>query len=705
MCIGQLDKKEDVMGDYLQESSFINGIYKTLFEHNPDACYAFNTEGKFIIINDAACQLTGYSKEELLQLSFPTLLNEDRVEKGQLKFQELLNGKRDSFEISIVKKSGENIDLHITTLPLYIDERIIGVTGIAQDITHKNIVQLELAISRNQLKNIFESIEVCFCSSLPSSKANSFILPVCEKIYGYSEKEFEKNPSLWMEVIHPEDLKTIHEINHQLVEGKSIQREYRIIDVQGVVKWVLSSIIPVINHFGETIRYDGVIIDISHHRELEEKLRFMAYHDTLTKLPNRRKFFTLLGDSIQEAIETNKKLAVLFIDLDHFKLINDTLGHRIGDELLQIIAKRIINCLGKNDIVSRQSGDEFTVLLKDIQNSTELENVAKKLHHIITMPVHLMNNDYTLTASIGISVFPEHSEFPEDLLKDAEHAMYLAKSNGKNAYLFYQSGMSENLTRTMELAQSLLRALRLNEFSLNYQPIINSKANNIVGLEALLRWKHSKIGFISPVEFIPIAENLGIIIPIGEWILRTACTHGKQLHANGYDNMYISVNVSAKQFEEKNFVPKLINILNETNFNSHYLKIEITESTVMKDLEDLATKLRQLEDLGIDVLLDDFGTGYSSLSYLRKLPISTLKIDRSFIQDIHIDADQEAIIRTIVTMAKSLRIGVIAEGVELENQMSFLQDIDCFDIQGFLYSKPIPFETLNELLQNWNVPS
>jgi diguanylate cyclase (GGDEF)-like protein/PAS domain S-box-containing protein len=705
MCIGQPDKKEDVMGDYLQESSFINGIYKTLFEHNPDACYAFNTEGKFIMINDAACQLTGYSKEELLQLSFPTLLNEDRVEKGQLKFQELLNGKRDSFEISIVKKSGENIDLHITTLPLYIDERIIGVTGIAQDITHKNIVQLELAISRNQLKNIFESIEVCFCSSLPSSKENSFILPVCEKIYGYSEEEFEKNPSLWLEVIHPEDLKTIHEINQQLVEGKSIQREYRIIDVQGDVKWVLSSIIPVINHFGETIRYDGVIIDISHHRELEEKLRFMAYHDTLTKLPNRRKFFKMLGASIQEAKETNKKLAVLFIDLDHFKLINDTLGHRIGDELLQIIAKRIINCLGKNDIVSRQSGDEFTVLLEGFRNLTELEGFAKKLHHIITKPVNLMNNDYTLTASIGISVFPEHSEFPEDLLKDAEHAMYLAKSNGKNAFQFYQSGMSENLTRTMELGQSLLRALRLNEFSLNYQPIINSKANNIVGLEALLRWKHSKIGFISPVEFIPIAENLGVIIPIGEWILRTACTHGKQLHDNGYDYMYISVNVSAKQFEEKNFVPKLINILNETNFNSHYLKIEITESTVMKDLEDLATKLRQLEVLGIDVLLDDFGTGYSSLSYLRKLPISTLKIDRSFIQDIHIDADQEAIIRTIVTMAKSLRMGVIAEGVELENQMSFLQDIDCFDIQGFLYSKPIPFETLNELLQNWNVPS
>jgi diguanylate cyclase (GGDEF)-like protein/PAS domain S-box-containing protein len=693
------------MNDYLQESSFIDGIYKTLFEHNPDACYAFNTEGKFIMVNDAACQLTGYSKEELLHLSFPSLLNKDRIKKGQQKFQELLNGKRDSFEISIVKKSGENIDLYITTLPLFIDERVMGITGIAQDISHQKLAHLELAISRNQLKNIFDSIEVCFCSTLPSMKKNSLLLPVCEKVYGYSEAEFEENPSLWMKVIHPEDIETIHEMNQQLVKGKSIQREYRIMDAKGDAKWVLSSSIPVINQLGEIIRIDGVIIDISQHRKAEEKLRFMAYHDTLTKLPNRRKFFSLLSGSIKQAKETNKKLAVFFIDLDHFKLINDTLGHRIGDELLQIIAKRIINCLGKNDIVSRQSGDEFTVLLKDISNSIELESIAKKLHHIITKPVHLMDNEYSLTASIGISVYPEHSEFPEDLLKDAEHAMYLAKSKGKNAYQFYQTGMSENLNRTMELAQSLLRASRLNEFSLNYQPIINSKVNNIVGLEALLRWKHSKIGFISPVEFIPIAENLGLIIPIGEWIIRTACTHGKQLHDNGFDKMYISVNVSAKQFEEKNFIPNLINILNETKFNPHYLKIEITESTVMKDLEDLATKLSKLEDLGIDVLLDDFGTGYSSLSYLRKLPISTLKIDRSFIQDIHIDADQEAIIRTIVTMAKSLRMGVIAEGVELENQMSFLQDIDCFDIQGFLYSKPIPFETLNELLQNWNVPS
>jgi diguanylate cyclase (GGDEF)-like protein/PAS domain S-box-containing protein len=693
------------MNDYLQESSFIDGIYKTLFEHNPEACFAFNTLGEFIIVNDATCFLTGYSKEELLQYSFPTLLTEDHLEIGQRKFQELLNGKRGSFEISIVKKSGENIDLYITTLPLYIDKRVVGVTGIAQDISHKNLVQLELAISRNQLQNIFDSIEVCFCSSLPNKRKDSFVLPVCEKVYGYLEEDFEKNPSLWMEVIHPEDIETIHEMNQQLLEGKSIQREYRIMDINREFKWVLSSAIPVLNESGEITRIDGVIIDITQHRKAEEKLRFMAFHDTLTELPNRRKFFSLLGASIQEAKEANKKLAVLFIDLDHFKLINDTLGHRFGDELLQIIAKRIINCLGKDDIVSRQSGDEFTILLKDIHNSTELENIAKKLHHIITKPVNLMDNEYTLTASIGISVFPEHSEFPEELLKNAEHAMYLAKSNGKNAYQFYQSGMSEDLTRTMELAQSLLRALRLNEFSLNYQPIINSKANNIVGLEALLRWKHSKIGFISPVEFIPIAENLGLIIPLGEWIIRTACTHGKELHDKGYDTMYVSVNVSAKQFEEKNFVPKLINILNETKFNPRFLKIEITESTVMKDLEDLATKLSKLEELGIEVLLDDFGTGYSSLSYLRKLPISTLKIDRSFIQDIHIDADQEAIIRTIVTMAKSLRMGVIAEGVELENQMSFLQDIDCFDIQGFLYSKPLPFETLNELLENWNVPS
>ncbi|MHC0038123.1 EAL domain-containing protein [Pseudoneobacillus sp. C159] len=690
------------MKNYLHDEVFFSSIYNTHFDKNIDAFFVINNKGKFIIVNESVCRLTGFSEDELLKQSFTSIVNEEDIKDVKSTLGKIVKGKKETFNINIVTKECEKIDLIISAFPVLDEQKLIRIACFAKDSKDDNKDKLQVEILRNQFINILNSIDVCFCSFTPETTQINPISTNCEKIFGYAVENFRNKPLFLQEMIHPDDINILENINQKLLDGKSVKGEYRIINADSQIKWVRSSTIPVFNDEKELIRMDSIVIDISQQRIAEESLKFIAFHDTLTELPNRRKFFSLMKEAIELAEETKKKMAVLFIDLDHFKLINETLGHKTGDGILQIIAKRLVDCLSPTDVVSRQSGDEFTILLTEINDIIDVELAAKRLLQTITQPLHLTGHDYTLTASIGISIYPDHTLNPEDLLKQADYTMYLAKSNGKNTFQFYRKEMTKNIGRTMELAQSLLKALEKDEFSLHYQPIINVKAQEIVGLEALLRWNHTKIGNISPVEFIPIAENLGLIIPIGKWIIRTACTHGKQMHDKGFTSMYISVNVSAKQFEEKHFVNDLLNILNETGFNPNYLKIEITESTVMKDLEDLTIKLRLLEELGIDVLLDDFGTGYSSLSYLKRLPIRKLKIDRSFIQDIDVDINQESIIRTIVTMAKSLRIGVIAEGVELESQMSFLEGIECFDLQGYLFSKPVPYEVINELLQKWN---
>ncbi|MEW9672240.1 EAL domain-containing protein [Ammoniphilus sp. 3BR4] len=415
------------------------------------------------------------------------------------------------------------------------------------------------------------------------------------------------------------------------------------------------------------------------------QIRFQADHDSLTNLPNRRSFSANLKDSIEQASQKKNTVALMFLDLDRFKSINDVFGHTMGDQLLVAVADRMQNDLGK---VYRIGGDEFTIILTDT-NKKEAEIVAKQVLALLTQPFHLDGQELYISTSIGISMYPFDGENAETLIKNADISMYRAKEKGKNTYQFSNSDMDQILLKRTILERDLRKALEKNELQLYYQPKIDLGTGRITGVEALLRWFHSKYGLVSPAEFIPLAEETGLITSIGEWALRTACQQNKLWQNQGYPLMSVAVNLSARQFQKQDLVDVIVGALEKTGLEPQYLELEITETVAMSHADFVIEKLNSLKSLGIRLSIDDFGTGYSSLSYLKKFPIDTLKVDRSFIKDISNDSDSKTIVTAIIAMAHHLNLNVVAEGVEKEEHFFFLQQHGCNEIQGYLISKPL----------------
>ncbi len=681
------------------DSNTLFSIYKSLFESNPDPAYAVDKNGKFIIINKKAMDLTGYTDEEFSEIYFSQIVVEEFKETINRTFLDVLaNGTKKSFDLAIQHKNGQTIELYGTSVPIIVENQIIGVAGIVKDMTEKNQMQRELERTKIELENVFNTIDVCVWSSDFEHKELFQISSACKKIYGYSQEAFKKNPNLWMEVIHPDDIAYVESMQYQLAKGESLKLEYRIIDAHHNIKWVSNSTTPILNESGKITRLNGVVADIQKRRMAEAQLEFMAFNDELTKLPNRRRLEQLLNESISNATESNSKMAVLYFDVDQFKWVNDTLGHTMGDNVLKLIAERIKSVIGEDGIISRIGGDEFIILLQDVKELENVEEVAQRVIDEILQPIYIGERSYVLTGSIGISLFPDDTSDADKLITLADRALNEAKKDGKNTYKLYHSDFSEGIVRKLEILQALRQAIKTNEsLTLNYQPIVDTCSERIVGFEALLRWNDPLLGFVSPAEFIPIAEESGLILPLGEWVIRTACMKFNELYKSSGYTPYLSVNVSTKQFENEQCVSRLKKILEETNFDPKNLKIELTESIMMKDVEKIVKKLNHLRKVGVEVFLDDFGTGYSSLSYLGVLPIHTLKIDQSFVQNID-GIGQEAIIRTIISMADSLEKGIIAEGVEEENQLAYLKKFGCHHIQGYLFSKPVAFEEIPSLL-------
>ncbi|UOY91788.1 EAL domain-containing protein [Ectobacillus sp. JY-23] len=677
-------------------------VYKSLFDYNPNASYVLDTQGSFIIVNDATFTLTGRTEDELLSMNFIPLIREDHLEVTLMHFNEALQGKQRSFDTVILHKDGRSVDLRVIAVPILIQGEIHGVIGIAEDVTEKNKIQKELLVSKSQLQNMFNSLDVCVWT-LDKESYTFKISPACEEIYGVTVKEFQEDWQIWRSFIHPEDQEEIESRYQEVLGGQSWTSEYRIISRDGKTKWLYNYVMPIKDEMGNIIRFDGVVTDISGRRKIEEDLHVMAFQDALTGLPNRRMFNKRLEKALKRAKKCNTKLAVMYLDLDRFKFINDSLGHQAGDRLLQLVSKRLTETMDDRTVISRQGGDEFSILIENVKDIQHIESIAKSLLHIITKPLQLEGYEYILTTSIGVSIYPDHADTADGLIKRADQAMYRAKESGKSNFKIYNPGMTQDLSRMMQVEQALHKALERNELSLYYQPIVDTCSSQINGFEALIRWKHAEWGFISPAEFIPIAEESSLIVPIGEWILQTACIENKKWRENGFPNTYVSVNISARQFEQDRFVQQVERILQETDMEPHYLRMEITETASMKNVENMIVKLNKLKDLGIQVVLDDFGTGYSSLSYLQKLPIKALKIDQSFIRGINQDSNQEAIVKTIIGMTKGLKMNVIAEGVEQKQQLEFLQELGCYKMQGYLFSKPIPLSAFAQLHDNRSI--
>lgn len=468
----------------------------------------------------------------------------------------------------------------------------------------------------------------------------------------------------------------------------------------GISHYVLKPIkmdkfVAAVEHCLESVRMEKRL------QKQNDDIRHMAYYDPLTSLPNRQLFNELLHMALAQAHRHNhdRMLAVLFLDLDRFKVINDTLGHPIGDQLLQAVAHRLKQCCRRDrDTVSRRGGDEFIILLPELDNSHEAVRVAKKIIDAFSEPFILPEHELFIGTCIGISLFPEDGSDGETLVKNADMAMYRAKEDGRNRYHLYNQTMDVQASRRLVMENSLRWALQKGEFFLNYQPQVNVKTGRIICTEALIRWQHPDLGLIPPKQFIPLAEETGLIVQLGEWVLRTACAQNKAWQNENLPPVRVAVNISPRQFQNHKLAETVEKVLAETEMEPSWLELEVTEGTMLQDIDTTIHTLRRLSNLGVRISIDDFGTGYSSLSYIKKLPIHTLKIDQSFVSDLTVNSDDAAIASAIINMAQTLKLNVVAEGVEAVEQVKFLGTLNCPEMQGFYFSKPLPANELSHFM-------
>ncbi|MCG3203627.1 MAG: hypothetical protein KCHDKBKB_00298 [Elusimicrobia bacterium] len=519
------------------------------------------------------------------------------------------------------------------------------------------------------------------------------------KVTGYSEQEvLGKNPSLLKSGEHkaPFYAKMWSSIEKNgFWQGEIINKRK---NGELYTEWITISAIK--NKRGKQTHYMAVFTDITKKKRAQETIRHMATYDALTDLPNRAMFREQLQHAIANAQRHNEMLGVLFMDLDRVKVINDSLGHDMGDRLLIGVANRIRHTLRSSDLVARLGGDEFMILLTHIKNSEEITHLTEKLLASIRPPFLLEEHELYTTASIGISIYPKDGINGETLTKNADTAMYRAKRRGRNNYQLFESSMKAEVFHQLSLDNGLRRALERNEFVVHYQPQINIATGEIVGVEALARWNHPDMGLIPPASFIQWAEDSGLIIPIGERILQMACQKNKEWQDRGYPMVKVGVNVSAKQMRHSDILVTVRKVLNETGLPPACLDLELTESTLMDLYGHTMHIPHELKAMGVGFSIDDFGTGYSSLNYLKRLPVKTLKMDQSFIRDLASDSNDAAIATAVIGLGHGLKMNVLAEGVETEGQLRTLRDLGCDQVQGFLFSEPLPAETFEAILKS-----
>jgi diguanylate cyclase (GGDEF)-like protein/PAS domain S-box-containing protein len=528
--------------------------------------------------------------------------------------------------------------------------------------------------------------------------------------FGVPEDSVNSNSDSFWNLIHPDDRDAVKEAFVAAIKAeKPYNQDYRIVLPNGATQIIHVQGRTEYDGDGRALRMHGTIQDITERKRTEEQIRHLAFYDSLTSLPNRMLFKEQLNQALQSARREERYVSILFLDLDNFKRVNDTLGHTIGDLLLQDVGARLAQCIRAEDslarnpsaqpnlTVARLGGDEFTVLLGRIANTQDAAKVAQRILDSLAEPIDVDGHELFVSASIGIAVYPFDGEETETLIKNADAAMYHAKSNGRSRYHFYNPSMNASALEKLNLERNLRKALDRGEFVLYFQPLVHGTSGEIIGNEALLRWVHPERGLISPGDFIPLAEETGLIVPIGQWVIETACKQNVEWQKSGLPSVPVMVNLSSVQFHDPKLVLKVKEVLNETGLDPHYLTLELTESMLMQDSEQNITTLLELRRLGVGLAIDDFGTGFSSLNYLKRFPVDHLKIDQSFVRDITQDPGNSAIALAIIALARSLNLGVVAEGVETPEERDFLRSNGSPDMQGFLFCEPQPAALIAEV--------
>ena len=523
----------------------------------------------------------------------------------------------------------------------------------------------------------------------------------CIQLTGYRPIDLIDNRVLsFVDLVYPGDrIRVQNEMRERLERSDHFVIEYQIVCADATVKWVSKKAQAVRNDAGEIIALEGIIDDITDRKRFEERLSFLAQYDVLTGLPNRALFYDRLRQALGRAKREQTMVGLMFLDLDRFKQINDTLGHAAGDRVLKVVADRLKGFLREVDTIARLGGDEFTVVIEGVSQPEQLSGVAEKMRNTLGEPVDLDGRDLSVSASIGITLYPRDSEDIEQLIKNADIAMYHAKHRGgRQQFQFYEQGMRPLAAEHLELETQLRRAIEEQEFVLHYQPVVDMASGRIAGMEALVRWQ-SPQGLISPAKFMPLAEESGLILDIGKWVLRAACTQARKWQREGLPSLRLAVNLSPLQLSQQDLLASIMEILRESGLAPQHLELEITENTVMERSRDTMATLTRLEQLGVQISVDDFGTGYSNLAYLKQFPVHSLKIDHSFVRDITTHRDDAAIVSAMIAMAKSLGLGVVAEGVETRQQLDFLRAAGCASYQGYYFSVPLPAAAFAELVR------
>jgi diguanylate cyclase (GGDEF)-like protein/PAS domain S-box-containing protein len=520
--------------------------------------------------------------------------------------------------------------------------------------------------------------------------------PAAEAMFGWSETEVLNHP---FPLVPEEKRETFRAGFEGALEGKAVtdyqtrrpKKDGTLIDVN---VWMAA----LFDANGEINGIMAIVADITERKQAEARINYLAYHDTLTGLPNRVSFEEQLAASLTHAESNQESLAVMFLALDRFKKFNDTLGHIIGDQLLKSVAGRLALSMNEGDAVARFGSDEFGFLLAGIKGAEDVARRAREFQGTLERPFNIESHELYVTSSIGISLYPLDGRDSQELLKSAGAALYRAKQAGGSNYQFYTADMNEEALQRLALENQLRWGLERKEYRVYYQPQVNIDTGQITGMEALVRWQHPELGLVPPAQFIPLAEDTGLIAPLGEWVLRTACAQTKQWHDCGFQNLHVAVNLSPRQFQQPDLVLMIERLLKETGLDASCLELEVTESSVMKNAESAIRTLGELRAMGIKISIDDFGSGYSSLSYLKTLPIDILKIDQSFVRDMTTDPKDAAIAMAIIQLAHSLQLLVKAEGVETEDQLRFLRLLRCDEMQGYLFCMPLPAEAFEHLL-------
>jgi len=513
-----------------------------------------------------------------------------------------------------------------------------------------------------------------------------YVNPATEQMSGYSHDEL-LDMDFW-DLVHPEHREMVKQRGLARQRGETVPHryEFKVLGKDGEERWVQFS--AGLTDFGGKPAALGTAFDITERKRAENRLEHLAHYDFLTGLPNRILYYERLGAVLANARTTSRMLGVILLDLDRFKDVNDTLGHDVGDLVLQGISRRLVSCAGESATVARLGSDEFSVLLPELTDGAVLEGVARRIVAELSRPFTVGGHEVHVSSSLGLCLYPADGDDAETLLKNADIALLRARAQGGSSYQFVTSVLSAQAAEQSGLKNRLRKAIEHQEFKLLFQPILNLHDQRVVALEALVRWEHPELGFLSPNKFIPLAEETGLILPLGEWVLHAACSQNASWQRAGLAPVRVSVNLSARQFQQRDLIKTVALALSSTGLEPQFLEIEITESTAMVDMDNTVAVLQQLSALGISIAIDDFGTGYSSLAYLKKFPIQQLKIDHSFVREVPGDPDDSAIVKAVVTMAHGLGLRVTAEGVENEQQLAFLRQVGCDAVQGYYFREP-----------------